>query len=150
MSTELVKYNRLPKGYGIFPYVIIRLNPTIYIQVPIHLFGEIGQQSYKDYPGYHIYNLSETMISLPHRKKVESVNENLILLTMEMQELIQNQRNQTLRLCLVLDADWCFFLEKTDINKSDSIPEGGILLNEQFEIIAINYQHFNQKEEYHP
>lgn len=148
MSKELIRYNQLSKGFGIFPYVIVRIFSTIYMQIPIHLFGEIGQQSYEEYPGIQIYNLPEDVISEPHRQKMKSCHEKLILLTQEIQDTIKHHRNQIFRVCLVLHKDWCYFFEEKEIKESDSIPEGGILLNEGFEIIAMHKQHFNESQDY--
>lgn len=131
-------------GYGIFPYVIIRIFSAIYLQVPIQLFCNIEEQNHKDYPGFHAYKIPDEILALPRKEMIRALKDDLIEMLWQMQQQIRIDKGNAPKMCLVLDKDWCFYLNNDELIESTSIPSGGSLITQSHQGITMNTQHYRE------
>ncbi len=134
-------------GFGRFPYVIVRMFSAMYMQIPIHLFGKVEKQDVKEYPGFHAYGYSPDVLNLPLRKRMQTLQQDLLNMATDMRDKIKSDRGINPRMCLVLDTDWCFYFTDDEIQESQSIPSGGTLFSQTHAFLAMNTPHFLPNQE---
>jgi len=126
------------RGYGKFPYILIRVGSGLYKQVPIH-FGNSNKSSLE---GYFI---DEDDFS-PDQYK--SICRNALKEVLEDENCVHNlprpKDNMIFHLessepkksgCVVTSSDYCVYSTNGDFNESDSLPWGGTLLSLANEIM---------------
>jgi hypothetical protein len=124
-----VSKNHLEMGYGKFPYVIIRLHYATYLQMPIHFVKE--QQE----------GLKGILIQTPS----EDVHEQQSLLlnaVWQFKQQIDTQKNNSHRLCVVLNPHQAYYFDTEGLAFSTSIPTGGTLIANQNEFVAMAHPHY--------
>ena len=68
-------YQDFKKGYGKFPYIILKTGYAIYMQIPIH-FNTQGD--YINFPGTNLNDISEELISDYENDKTSELHDRLI------------------------------------------------------------------------
>ena len=124
-----ISKNHLEMGYGKFPYVIIRLHYAIYLQMPIHFVKE--QQ--------------EGLKGISIQTSSEDVNEQQSLLlnaVWQFKQQIDTQKDNSHRLCVVLDPHQAYYFEPEGLKFSTSIPTGGTLIANSNEFVAMAHPHY--------
>lgn len=119
-------------GYGQFPYVIVRLYSTYYMQMPIHFVSE-KKEGLK---GIIVKSNAENFIdNFPY----------LIEVAAEYKRNLDTKNNLNHRLCMVVGKDQAYYFEEDQIRFNTSIPTGGVLVNSEQQIIAMGHEHFIQQ-----
>ena len=119
----------ISEGYGVFPYVIVRMFSAIYLQVPIRTY--VGARP--SWKGINVEVLDEG---------TELTADKLIEVVKNYKHQIESKHNAPHRLCLVVGEKEAYYFEGEDVSRNTSIPSGGTLLNLQQKPIAMNIQHF--------
>ena len=111
---ETISKKHLEKGYGMFPYLVVRWFPTIYQQIPIHrmpcaehLEGIFIREEDEKAMGY-----PEVLFQLLRRVWEEHV-----------------RAGKPSELCLVLDERTAFYIGKEGNIATNKPPYGGVLLD---------------------
>jgi hypothetical protein len=121
----------IARGYGKFPYVIVRMHYAIYMQMPIHFVSE-RKEGLK---GIFVKSDAENNIdNFPY----------LIEVAAEYKRHLDTKDNRNHRLCVVVGKDQAYYFEEDEIRFSTSIPSGGTLVNSEQKIIAMAHDHFIQ------
>ena len=121
----------IARGYGQFPYVIVRLYSTYYMQMPIHFVSE----KKKGLKGIKVLTDAENFIeNFPYLIEVAS----------NYKKDLDAKNNLNHRLCVVVGKDQAYYFEEDEIRFNTSIPSGGTLVNSEQKIIAMAHDHFIQ------
>ncbi len=121
----------IARGYGKFPYVIVRMHYAIYMQMPIHFVSE-RKEGLK---GIIVKSDAENFIdNFPY----------LIEVAADYKRHLDTKDNRNHRLCVVVGKDQAYYFEEGEIRFSTSIPSGGTLVNSEQQIIAMGHDHFIQ------
>lgn len=121
---------RSAQGFGRFPYVIVRVQPTLYLQFPIHFYHGVNPEL----PGLRV------------RVDDSSEHDACIATLYSVMQSFYAQVNADeavpYRMCLVLGATLAYFWEKDGIVLSREIPEGGVLMDSQYQPLSENTVHY--------
>lgn len=121
----------IARGYGKFPYLIVRMHYAIYMQMPIHFISE----------------KKEGLRGIFVKSDAENFNDNfpyLIEVAADYKRNLDIKNNRHHRLCVVVGKDQAYYFEEDEIRFSTSIPSGGTLVNSEQQIIAMAHEHFIQ------
>lgn len=127
------------KGYGNFPYVILKVGHALYMQIPIH-FNK--KNDLLNYPGTHINNIDEVDLEVYQHNKLSSLHQRIIEHCQWMKNKIETDRGKTVKMCLVEGLDVSYYFEGDKIDFSTSIPGGGTLLTQDYKVIGMNVKHY--------
>ena len=124
---ETISKKHLEKGYGMFPYLIIRWYPTVYQQIPIHRMPYNEQL--------------EGIFVAPEQEEEWGYPEALLQLLRKI--WWYNRKNQKdRRFCLVLNPEEAYFIDQEgEFHKSEP-PSGGLLLDKNGKIFLMYGQHY--------
>ena len=141
IPTPFGEVNNFPPGYGQFPYLIIRMQPAVYMQVPILLEGSDPGAVKK--PGIRIPNISEEQHAA-YESNLDSEVHDLLVLHFRMwkQKTEFYNKGRKIECCLVEAPDRAYYFKEKEEVKSSSIPCGGTLLSTTSDVIAMNLPHF--------
>ena len=132
---------QFPPYYGIFPYIIMRLAPAIYMQIPIHFIPDDEQWDPVVCRGAHLFNVPLEFFDLSRDERILKEHQGLIDLTRWCKKKVESE-NKFFQWCLVETSDRCYYFDNDAINESDRIPTGGTLLTQTNEVIAMNRAHY--------
>ena len=134
------------KGYGVFPYIIIREMSGIYRQVPISFsFPELLKKEgvlvnlTEDESDTAIKEACvETLRKMITTKQVITVNRN----SKDNWIFVGNQKREG---CVVFDPNYAIYVDSDGkvISKTNNIPSGGTLISMCGETITRNDRHYN-------
>ena len=112
---------KLPKYFGIFPYIIIRIYPTIYKPYPII---------------FHDRKIEEKQFlrAKCFEDKKMTLNK-LIILNIKISHVYKKDS------CLINDSNECYYYKNGEIIRKSQPPSGGILLINDNLISCIGYKH---------
>ena len=133
------EHNHFIKGYGKFPYVILKVGYALFMQIPIH-FNK--NNDIINYPGSHINGVSETDLKAYEYNKLSSLHEKIIEHCQWMKNKIEADRGGTVKMCLVEGPDVSYYFEGDTIDFSTNIPGGGTLLTQDHKVIGMNVKHY--------
>ena len=139
--TPIGEVSKFPPGYGTFPYLIIRMQYAVYMQIPIQL--ETPEPGAPKKPGIQIPTISAEQRAA-YASNLDSEVHDLLVVHFRMwkQKTEFYNKGQKIECCIVEAPDRAYyFKEKEEIN-SPSIPRGGTLLSATSEVIAMNLPHF--------
>lgn len=132
---------KFPPGYGTFPYLIVRMQYAVYMQIPIQL--EASKPADPPRPGILIPNLSEEQRAAYAVNLDSEVHELLVLhFRMWKQKTEFYNKDRKIECCIVEAPDRAYYFKEKEEVKSSSIPRGGTLLGATSEIIGMNVPHF--------
>ena len=118
------------QGYGTFPYVIVRVQSAVYMQFPIHFYLD----SIPDKPGLRV-----RVDSLSDEK--QNLN-SLFDVVRKFHQQINPVGATPWKMCLVLSPYVSHFYEDNLFNFSEEIPEGGSLIDSNYNVLALNSSHY--------
>jgi len=122
----------ITRGYGKFPYVIVRMHYAIYMQMPIHFVSD-RKEGLK---GIILKSDAENSIdNFPH----------LIEVAADYKRHLDTKDNRNHRLCVVVGKNQAYYFEEDEIRFSTYIPTGGTLVNSDKQVIAMAQSHFIQQ-----
>jgi hypothetical protein len=119
----------IQNGHGNFPYVIVRMFSSIYMQMPIRLVKE------------QIPKMKGIVVQTKEPGNKEN-DQFLIEVAANYKRYLDSKGKQKLRICLVLCPTSAYYFEEDRMQFSTSIPSGGTLVNSQQQVIAMNKPHF--------
>ena len=133
--------SKFPPGYGTFPYLIIRMQHAVYMQIPIQL--ETPEPGVPKKPGIQIPNLSEEQRAA-YVSNLDSEVHDLLVEHFRMwkQKTEFYSKGRKIECCIVEAPDRAYYFKEKEEVKSSSIPRGGTLLGATSEIIGMNVPHF--------
>ena len=144
MSTNESQFGQVsnfPPGYGTFPYLIIRMQHAVYMQIPIQL--EASDPAGPPQPGIQIPNLSPGQLAAYEANLDSEVHELLVLhFRMWKQKTEFYNKGRKIECCIVEAPDRAYYFKEKEEIKSPSIPSGGTLLSATSDIIGMNVPHF--------
>ena len=138
-QNQPLQYQDFKKGYGKFPYIILKTGHAIYMQIPIH-FNTQGD--FINFPGTNLNDISEELITDYENDKTSELHDRLIALCNWVKHKMETEKNREARICLVEGPEIGYFFERDEITFRNSIPSGGTLITQQNDIIAINANHY--------
>lgn len=139
--TPFGEVSKLPPGYGTFPYLIIRMQHAVYMQIPIQL--EVPEIGAPKKPGIQIPNLSEEQLASYEANLDSEVHELLVLhFRMWKQKTEFYNKGRKIECCIVEALDRAYYFKDKEEVKSSSIPRGGTLLSTTSDIIGMNVPHY--------
>ena len=139
--TPTDEVSKFPPGYGNFPYLIIRMQYAVYMQIPIQLDASDSRAPKK--PGIQIPNLSAEQRAAYEANLDSEVHDLLVLhFRMWKQKTEFYNKGRKIECCIVESPDRAYYFKEKDEIKSSSIPRGGTLLSATSDIIGMNVPHF--------
>lgn len=134
------------KGYGVFPYIIIREMNGLYRQIPIHF----SLEELLDKEGVLVNQLEDENDNSIEEKCVITLrriikSDPVITIKREVKENWIFSDNRTIEGCVVFDSKKSVYLdcEGKIKSESDCIPWGGSLISMCGEVIITGNQHYN-------
>jgi hypothetical protein len=132
---------KFPSGYGSFPYIILKVNYAVYMQIPIQI--NAPQLDIDQYPGSYLDGVSEEAITRYAVDKNSELHELLLQHCREWKRKTEfYNKGKTIKLCLVTGPDRAHYFQNDEELVHTSIPSGGTLLSIRNEVIAMNVPHF--------
>jgi hypothetical protein len=133
--------SKFPPGYGTFPYLIIRMQHAVYMQIPIQL--EASDPGTPKKPGIQIPTIS-TEQRAAYVSNLDSEVHDLLVEHFRMwkQKTEFYSKGRKIECCIVEAPDRAYYFKEKEEVKSSSIPRGGTLLGATSEIIGMNVPHF--------
>ena len=126
-------------GYGKFPYIILKVEPALYMQIPIH-FNANG--NFDNYPGTSINGIDEDEI-VDYKKDITSkLHQTLLAHCQAIKNKIEADYQKPCTLCLVEGPETGYYFDQEEIRFNSSIPSGGTLITQQNKIVAMNVEHY--------
>ena len=139
--TPFGEVSKFPPGYGTFPYLIIRMQHAVYMQIPIQL--EASNPGAPSRPGIQIPNISEEQLASYAANLDSEVHELLVLhFRMWKQKTEFYNKGRKIECCIVEAPDQAYYFKDKEEVKSSSIPRGGTLLSTTSAIIGMNVPHY--------
>ena len=134
------------KGYGVFPYIIIREMSGIYRQIPIHF----SLQELLDREGVLVNQSEDEADDIVEERCVDTLkriikSEPVISIKRNNKEKWIFSGNRKIEGCVVFSPNKAIYLDSIGNIKSESesIPRGGSLVSMCDEIITVNDKHYN-------
>ncbi len=140
-ASSFGEVRKFPAGYGLFPYLIIRMHYGVYMQIPIQLSPpEVGTPPR---PGIQIPNLSAAQLAEYHAILDSEVHDILVLHFRRWKQKTEfYNKGRKIECCIVEAPDRGYYFKDQEEIKSSSIPRGGTLLSAGSEVIGMNVPHY--------
>ena len=135
----MVRKAFLPNWYGKFPYIILKAEQAIYIQIPIH-FNANGD--FINFPGTNLNDISEELLADYKNDKTSELHDRLIEHCKWLKAKIESDKNRETKICLVEGPEIGYYFKGEEITFTHSIPSGGTLVTQQNDVIAMNANHY--------
>lgn len=129
-----------PKGYGKFPYIIIRPFYATFIQVPIHF--NVENEDTLNYPGVHVNDVSPELIALYQKDKKSPLHDLLIEHTLKIKKRVDAHANKHTPICLVESEQIAYYINENYSIQTNTIPFGGTLMTQTHKFIGMGVKHF--------
>ena len=139
LDEKWYEHRQFPKGYGQFPYLILKTGHAMFMQIPIH-FNTKGD--YANYPGANIEGISDQELAEYQLNKTAPLHDKIIEKCKWIKNKIETDKNKPCRICLVEDPNTAYYFEDDQITFSNRPPHGGSLLTQENKVIAMNVQHY--------
>lgn len=136
------QYRKFPVGYGQFPYILIKVAPAIYMQIPIH-FVEVGKKTeWKKYIGTHVEGVDKEILKQSRESQIFLLYDKIMEVTHYVIRKTIVYSKKEVKACLVLGKKQAIFYEDGNYTRKNIIPGGGTLLDQMNNIIAMNVKHY--------
>jgi len=134
-----IDIHHLPDGYGVFPYIMVKVGHALYMQIPIHfnVYTDYGK-----FPGTHVNNIPDEILESYAKDKSALLHDILIERVKEIKAMIEEKKGKPARLCLVEAVDIGYYFDNDEIKFNKSIPAGGTLLTQDLKVIRMNGNHY--------
>lgn len=126
-------------GYGKFPYIILKIESALYMQIPIH-FNANGD--FDSYPGTHINGTLENEIADYKKDITSKLHDKLIEHCQGIKNKIEADHEKPCAICLVEGPETAYYFDKEVICFNCNIPSGGTLITQQNKTVAMNVKHY--------
>jgi hypothetical protein len=132
-SLELLD-GELPSGFGIFPYIIIKMAIGFYIQIPIRFLTDYSFMENPKFLTIAVAGMNDVYLH-----KFLHNNEVIELFKVATRETSEKYRMPAI---LVTAYNQAYYFEKGRFKESVQIPDGGILKDATLRILARNKRHY--------
>ena len=132
--------SKFPKGYGRFPYLIVRVGNGLCRQIPIHL--NHGSTSMEELPGVHLNDVEEGERNSLGIGEESLLHYRLLELAKKVKRDLEKEGKKAVRICLVEGKNTAYYFELDEIIFSSSIPSKETLLSFDNQIIAMRVNHY--------
>ncbi|WP_297516080.1 hypothetical protein [Flavobacterium sp.] len=139
LDEKWFEHRLFPKGYGQFPYLIIKTDFKAFIQIPIHINGD--PNDIINYPGVHL-KIEINNKDFNENGEEFGLHDALIDVAKSIKNQIESKRKEPCEICLVETKDKAFYFQEDTISLNTSIPYGGTLTTLENKIIASNVEHY--------
>ena len=136
----------LKNGYGRFPYLIMRINSAIYMQIPIHFIKQGEEHDILTHPGIHISGVLVETLQLNKREQIKLLHHVMVEQTNKIIIKIEADKRCVPRLCLVEGPDSAYYFEDGKVEFNRAIPSGGTLIDSNKEFLSMNTAHYLNSE----
>jgi len=133
------QFTNFPVAYRKFPYVIIRRFSAFYTKIPIH-FKTVGDEIY--YQGITFENVSDELLSEYDKDITSALHDIIITQCQRYKARLETIQNNPVRLCLVEGPETAYYFEGDEVNFSEVIPSGGLLITQDQKTLALNSNHY--------
>jgi hypothetical protein len=133
-----------PKGYGQFPYILLKSYYAMFMQIPIHLLEGSEFLDFNEYPGAQLLNVSESILKLEKHEQIKVLHDRLFEHTQWIYNKIEKDSGKPPLLWLVEDKNTAYCFENGKVKKSSQIPREGTLLNLLNQPIKMSGKHYNK------
>jgi hypothetical protein len=138
---QMGRVTKFPPGYGTFPYIILKVDYAVYMQIPIQI--NAPQVDIDKFPGSYLDGVSEAVITRYAKDKDSELHELLLQHCRDWKRKTEfYNKEKTIKLCLVTGPDRAHYFQNDEELVHTSIPSGGTLLSIRNDIIAMNVPHF--------
>tara|TARA_R110002012_G_scaffold265939_1_gene449412 strand:- start:15104 stop:15544 length:441 start_codon:yes stop_codon:yes gene_type:complete len=141
---KLEKDYKFPKGYGKFPYIILKAGYGMCMQIPIHLVKGSDYLDFEEYPGSQLLNVPESILKLEKQEQITTLHDRLIKHTQLVYNKIEEEGRKLPRLCLVEGENIAYYFENGKVKENSKIPSGGTLLNQLNQPIKMTGKHYDK------
>ena len=138
-QNQPLKYQDFKKGYGKFPYIILKTGYAIFMQIPIH-FNTNGD--YVNFPGTNLNDISEELLADYENDKTSELHDRLIEHCKWVKAKMEADKNREAKICLVEGPEIAYYFDGDEINYTNSIPSGGTSVTQQNSILTMNTNHY--------
>ena len=132
---------KFPNGYGTFPYIILKVDYAVYMQIPIQI--NAPRVDIDQFPGTYLDGVSEEAIARYALDKDSELHELLLQHCRDWKRKTEfYNKEKNIKLCLVTGPNRAHYFQNEEELVHTSIPSGGTLLSIRNDIIAMNVSHF--------
>ena len=143
MTTQWNNYRFFKKGYGEFPYIIIKTGHALFMQIPIHFLKKGEEIDIKKYLGTHLRNVSVDVLKEPRESQIFLLQEEILTTTkFVLNKVKATKPEKKLEACLVLGKKQALYYNNGRFTPNTYIPTGGTLIDQTKKIIGMNVEHF--------
>ena len=142
MQSHFNNYRYFKKGYGEFPYIIIKVGPAKFMQIPIHFLRPNQEVNIKIHPGTQVRDVPEPVFNEIRSQQIFLLYEEIMEATNFVLDKIKRQQNKIPEACLVLGENKALYYYKGKFNRHTYIPTGGTLMDQTKKIIGFNVEHY--------
>jgi hypothetical protein len=142
MQSHFNNYRYFKKGYGEFPYIIIKVGSAKFMQIPIHFLRPNQEVNIKIHPGTQVRDVPENVFKEIRSQQIFLLYDDILEVTYYVLNKIKSQRNKRPEACLVLSKDQALYYYNGKFNRHTYIPTGGTLMDQTNRIIGFNVEHY--------
>ena len=136
-------YAQFPPGYGIFPYIILKTGLNLFMQIPIHFVKKGDKIDFKKNIGTHVTDVDERILKQARECQIFLLHDKIIEVTEFVIRKASFYSKEKFEGCLVLNQKQGIFYKDGEFTRKNHIPSKGVLTDQQHNILAINFDHFN-------
>lgn len=143
MKTKLTQLKLTKKGYGLFPYIILRIDACHYMQVPIHFVKGGGDIDINKHLGVYVDNVPlKILLTTDRETQLNLFHDDIIEATKTFIGKFKQYNKKEPELCIVFGKDRALFYNEGIFKESNAIPTGGILVSQTNVVLAKNAEHY--------
>lgn len=138
---QLERVTKFPPGYGTFPYIILKVNYAVYMQIPIQI--NAPKVDLTQYPGTYLDGVSDEAIANYAADLDSELHELLLQHCRDWKRKTElYSKDKSIKLCLVTGPNRAHYFHREEELAHTSIPSGGTLLSITNAVIGMNVPHF--------
>ena len=143
MTTQWSNYRFFKKGYGEFPYIIIKIGHALFMQIPIHFLKEGEEIDTKKHPGTQVRDVSAEILKEPLEDQIFLLQDDILATTEYVLDKVRATKpEKKLEACLVLGKRQALYYYNGKFNPNTYIPTGGTLVDQGHKMIGMNVEHY--------
>lgn len=143
MTTQWNNYRFFKKGYGEFPYIIIKIGHALFMQIPIHFLKGDEDVDTKKHPGTQVRDVSPEVFKEPRESQIFLLQDEILATTEFVLNKVKASRpNKKLEACLVLGKRQALYYNNGIFKPNTYIPTGGTLVDQGHKMIGMNVEHY--------
>lgn len=143
MTTQWSNYRFFKKGYGEFPYIIIKIGHALFMQIPIH-FLKLGEEvDLQKYPGTQVRDVPPEVLKESRESQIFLLQDEILATTQfVLNRVKETNPEKKLEACLVLGKRQALYHNNGKFKPNTYIPTGGTLVDQENKMIGMNVEHY--------